>query len=374
MSNSCELTDGIPRVLIIDDEEIVCALLSEWLSTAGYACKTVSSLVEAREWLRKEPVDIITCDLQMGRECGLDLIPEVVSRDPLTQVLIVSGLYDPQIAIQALTSGAADFLIKPIRRETLLDHVSRALEHRRRLIDRRRYTECLERRVQEQTIALRQAHEETVHRLMTATMHRDEETGAHIRRTGLFSEQLALAAGWSQESAGQIRMAAPMHDVGKIAVPDAILRKPGRLTPREYELMQQHTIIGARILAGSSSPVIQMAHEIALCHHEHWNGAGYPNGWAGEAIPMSARIVSIADVYDALTHDRVYRRAIPVPEVKEFMQEHSGTQFDPELLALFFEIHKTIQQIADENPDCLEEDDPFVECLQQWTEPAAATV
>ena len=157
--------------------------------------------------------------------------------------------------------------------------------------------------------AIRIAHEETIHRLVTASLCRDEETGMHIKRTGLLSELLARAAGWSEADAEIIRLAAPMHDVGKIGIPDAILQKPGKLTPAEFETMKTHTLIGAGMLDGSQSAILAMAREIALCHHEHWDGTGYPRGLAGMAIPEPARILSIVDVYDAMTHSRVYRSA-----------------------------------------------------------------
>jgi putative two-component system response regulator len=192
--------------------------------------------------------------------------------------------------------------------------------------------------------------------LVTAAGCRDEETGGHIRRTGLFSEVLALAAGWSPAEAEQLRMAAPMHDVGKIGIPDAILRKPGKLTPQEFELMKQHTTIGARMLHGSNSPVLQLAEKIALSHHERWDGQGYPQGLAGEAIPEAARILAIVDVYDALSHDRVYRSALPDDELMSILQAGQGTHFDPGLLATFFTVLEPIRSIAEQHPDHADDD------------------
>ena len=151
---------------------------------------------------------------------------------------------------------------------------------------------------------IRRSQEDVIHRLACASSYRDEETEMHIRSTGLLCELLAKAAGWSAEEAENLRMAAPMHDVGKIAISDAILRKPGELTAEEFEVMKTHTTIGAKMLAGSDSPVLQMAAEIALNHHERWDGGGYPQGTAGHAIPESARIMAIVDVYDDLSHDR----------------------------------------------------------------------
>jgi CHASE1-domain containing sensor protein len=209
----------------------------------------------------------------------------------------------------------------------------------------------LEEKVREQTADIRRAQEEVTYRLISAAQWSDEETGMHIRRTGLLSEVLARAASWYGDDLEVVRQAAPLHDIGKIGIPDAILRKPGKLTHEEFEVMKTHTRIGADILAGSNAPMLQMAREIALNHHERWDGKGYPRGLAGKAIPESARIVAIVDVYDALTHDRVYRPALPENEVLAIMQQGAGTQFDPLLMTLFFLHLSEIRRIAKEYPD-----------------------
>jgi putative two-component system response regulator len=162
---------------------------------------------------------------------------------------------------------------------------------------------------------------------------------------------LARVAGWSATEAEEIRLAAPMHDIGKIGIPDVILRKPGPLNPAEFRIIQTHTVIGAKILSGSDSPMLKMAEQIALNHHEHWDGGGYPAGLAGYAIPEAARIVAIVDVYEALTHDRVYRAAMPEEQVLAIMQQGAGTHFDPLLLAAFFSQFAEISRVALENPD-----------------------
>jgi PAS domain S-box-containing protein len=195
------------------------------------------------------------------------------------------------------------------------------------------------------------AHEEMILRLLAVSALRDFETGAHIRRTGLFSEVLATAAGWDRSRANQLRMAAAMHDVGKIGIPDAILRKPGRLTDEEFEIMKSHCLLGANMLGNSQSSVMQLAQQIAMSHHEHWDGRGYPHGLAGVAIPECARIVAIVDVYDALSHDRVYRPAYSEPEVVSMMLERSSTHFDPHLLECFFSVLPKIRRILQANPD-----------------------
>jgi putative two-component system response regulator len=287
----------------------------------------------------------------MPGRSGILLLDEIKETYPDTAVIVMTAVGETNTAIEMLTHGAWAYLIKPVERTELLAEARKALERRQLIIDNRQYTRNLEGKVREQTAAIRRAHEETIHRLVTASMYRDEETGAHIRRTGLFSEVLAKAAGWSVSEAEQIRLAAPMHDVGKIGIPDAILQKPGKLTPEEFETMKTHTVIGADMLAGSDVPMLQMAKEIALCHHERWDGGGYPNGLAAEAIPESARMLTIVDVYDALSHDRVYRPALPQEEVLTIMQQGHGTHFDPMLLALFFSILPEIDRINGENPD-----------------------
>ena len=214
----------------------------------------------------------------------------------------------------------------------------------------------LQEMVRQQTKAIHSAHEETIYRLVRASLCRDEETGAHIRRTGLYSELLAATAGWVAERVDQVRLAAPMHDVGKIGIPDAILRKPGPLSPEDIVLMRTHAALGANLLSGSASPVLRMAQEIALYHHERWDGTGYPFGIAGLQIPEVARIVAIVDVYDALSHDRVYRKELPEHEVVEMMRRGRGTHFDPRLLDIFMSLLPEMRAISLAVPDEAEED------------------
>jgi len=223
----------------------------------------------------------------------------------------------------------------------------------------RQYARELEEQVRHQLAVIQEAYEETIYRLVTASRYRDEETGAHIHRTGLCSEILAAAAGWPEDRVQRIGLAAPMHDIGKIGIPDAILRKPSSLTPRETEIMRLHATIGAGMLHGSNSPILKMAEQIARCHHEHWDGSGYPAGLAGHEIPESARIVAIVDVFDALTHDRVYRPAMSREEATDILCAGRGSHFDPDLLDLFLERIPEFEQIAALNPDQTTDDAEF---------------
>ena len=205
----------------------------------------------------------------------------------------------------------------------------------------------LEEEVRKQTIEIRAREEEIALRLVCAADSRDDgETGSHIRRLGLYSELMAQRLGWSVADAEEIRIAAPMHDIGKIGIPDHILKKPGQLTESEFEIMKLHPEIGARILSNSSSPLVQMARDICIGHHERWDGSGYPRQLAGAEIPISARIVAIVDVFDALIHRRVYKSEIPVDEAIELMREGRGAHFDPELLDLFFSLKDQMTEIA----------------------------
>ena len=342
-------------ILLVDDDALVRDLLARWLAGEGWHCLHADCSERALTQLEAAAVPVVVADINMPGPSGMWLLEQIVQRFADTSVLMLTASSDTHTAIRALTQGASGYLLKPIQREEFLFHIRQTSERRQLIRERREHLKMLERRVQEQTLTIRRAHEETIHRLVTAAGCRDEETGAHIRRTGLFSEVLALAAGWSAAEADQLRMAAPMHDIGKIGIPDAILRKPGKLTPQEFEQMKQHTTIGARMLAGSSSPVLQLAEKIALCHHERWNGRGYPQAIAGEAIPEAARILSIVDVYDALSHDRVYRRALPDGEVLAIMRAGQGTHFDPGLLAVFFTVLEEICEIAELHPDKADE-------------------
>ena len=347
------LRHNCTQLLVVDDEPVVRDLLSRWLRDAGYSCTTASSAAAAWAHLQEHHVDLATLDITMPGGSGLDLLDQIRKSQPDTAAIMLTAEGDTAKAIRALTAGAYGYLIKPIERQELLIQVKKALEQRSLVIEKREYTQDLENKVREQTRVIRKAHEETIHRLVTASMYRDEETGAHIRRVGMYSALMAEALGWSHDDVERIRMAAPMHDIGKIGIPDAILQKPGALTPEEFEVMKRHTIIGAEMLAGSESSVLELGRTIALSHHERWDGKGYPLGLAGDNIPESARIVGIVDVYDALTHDRVYRSALSEGKAIGIIENGLGTHFDPCLLRLFLSLLPEMRRIGRESPDDL---------------------
>ena len=348
------------QVLVVDDDPFVRNLLSRWICDAGYQCVTADGHSAAREHLRRQPTHLVILDITLPGGSGLDLLDEFKQQSPDSAVLMLTAEDSTAKAVRALTAGACGYLIKPVEREELLAQVRNGLERRRLDLDNRQYTHRLEEKVRDQTSAIRSAHEETIYRLTKASLCRDEETGAHITRTGLYSELLAAAIGWSGEHVDLIRLAAPMHDIGKIGIPDAILRKPGKLSIDEYAVMRTHTHIGANMLADSQSPVLRMAQAIALSHHEHWIGTGYPSQLRAHEIPEAARIVAIVDVYDALTHDRVYRRALPEPEVLRIMREARGRHFDPKLFDAFLTLLPEMRAIAEVVVDDRQDDAPVV--------------
>lgn len=205
--------------------------------------------------------------------------------------------------------------------------------------------EMLESEVQRRTLEIRKREEEIAIKLVSLTSLRDEETGAHVRRIGLYAAVMAKALGWKTEEIDTIRVAAPMHDIGKIGIPDRVLRKSGVLNDEEFNVMKKHTEIGAGMLRGTKIPVLNMAADIALNHHERWDGTGYPRGLVNEDIPISARITTIVDIYDALVHERVYKKAMPEAEALGLMQEMAGRHLDPHLLGIFLSLLPAMRRI-----------------------------
>ncbi len=325
------------RILVVDDEPTIARLVVQRLSGRGYACALAFSSEEALAKINAERFDLVISDINMPGMSGINLLAAAKKSSPATAFIMLTGVDDHATAVRSLELGAFGYIVKPFEANELFINVSNALRRRELELQRDRYEERLERDVRARTAEIRDTQEQIIMRLVAASGFRDEETGEHIRRMGEYAAVLARAAGWDARAAQEIRLAAPMHDIGKMGVADTILNKPGRLTPEEFALIQQHTIIGARILEGSGIALIELAREIALNHHEKWSGGGYPAGIKGEAIPLSARIVAVCDVYDALVNDRVYRRALPEAEALAIMKEGRGSQFDPDILDLFLE-------------------------------------
>ena len=337
------------RILIVDDEEQIRTLLARLLGAHGYECLTADSAAAARRVLKETNVALVLSDVNMPGESGIEFTREVLAHHPETAVVMVTGMDDPTYADVAIELGAYGYVLKPFKPNELIINVGNALRRRTLEIENRIHRELLEQTVLARTTALRETiaqlessdtelrrlREETIRRLSWAAEFRNQETGEHIVRMSLYCALLARLAGLDTEQAELIRIASPMHDVGKIGIPDRILLKPGHLTVEERVVMEAHAEMGHRILAGSGVELLDLAAEMALTHHERIDGSGYPRGLAGNAIPVEGRICAIADVFDALTSDRVYRQAFQPDEARELMLQGRGTQFDADLLDLF---------------------------------------
>jgi putative two-component system response regulator len=339
---------GREEILVVDDEPYICDLLDRWLTAEGYRCTSATSGETALNLFAGKKFDLVVSDITMPGMSGIDLLKAIKTISIDTAVIMATAVDDRQTAILALQLGAYGYSIKPLDRNELLITVANALERRRMTLVMREYERGLEQKVLERTAQVRQREEQIILRLVSASEYRDDETGAHIQRIGLYSSVMARELGWGPQAVDDIRLAAPMHDVGKLAIPDRILQKPGKLTPEEFEVMKTHTLIGGRILDNPDIPLLRIAKEIALSHHEKWDGSGYPCGLAGEVIPEAGRIVAVVDVYDALVYARVYRPAVPEDQVLSLIAEGKGKHFDPKILECFFDLLPEIRRIRSE--------------------------
>jgi putative two-component system response regulator len=317
------------RILIVDDEELSIRALELIMKHYGYS--DVSSTTDPRRVLplfRDFEPDMVLLDLRMPGLDGFSLIRQLSVRVPEGQflpIVVVSGDLSLEARQRALALGAADFIEKPYDRTEVYLRV-------RNLLRTRDLTARLEERIQERMRDLAVAEVEVAKRLAFAAEVRDYRDGAHVQRVGRTSAQIARMLGLSSDQVDLIRHAAPLHDIGKIAIPDSVLLKPGVLTLEEWDLMKTHTTLGSQMLAGSRSPILQLAEEIALYHHENWDGTGYTPGLSGNEIPLAGRIVAVADVFDALTHQRPYKRVWSQQEAVEWMHLMRGQKFDPDVL------------------------------------------
>lgn len=354
------------RILVVDDEGPVRKLLGRIVSQLGHHVTLASNADEAESSLRHDStIELVLTDVRMPGTSGLDLATQIAVDFPGTAVVMVSGVDDPDTALRAIETGVYGYVLKPFRATEIQITVMNALRRRMVETENRRHRDALEELVQGRTAELsvtmgllaqsnsrlRQAQEEIIRRLSIASEVRDEETGAHIHRMSAYSTILADELGLEPERVELVRVASPLHDVGKIGVPDTILKKPGRHTPEEFELMKQHTIFGYRTLRDTGFPLLDIAATIAWTHHERWDGSGYPRGLSGEQIPIEGRIVAIADVYDALTTKRVYKPAFSVEKSCEILREGKGRHFDPVLLECFFRRFDEVRQIQARFPD-----------------------
>jgi putative two-component system response regulator len=327
------------RIFVIDDEPVNLKLLDKLLGGQGYSGLVL--IQDPREVLaryREARPDLILLDINMPHLDGYAVMEQLQHlADPLLPpVVVMTAQHGRDALLKALNSGARDFIGKPFDRAELLMRVRNLLDAQlaHRMVFEQKAV--LEDRVRERTEALNQTRLQVVRRLGRAAEYRDNETGLHTIRMSRFSECIAKSMGWSVAQCELLLHASPMHDVGKIGIPDGILLKPGKLNPQEWSIMMTHAAIGAKILADDEgSDLLQMAQLIAQHHHEKWDGSGYPAGLVGEAIPVAARIVAVADVFDALTSARPYKEAWSVEDSVAFLKSSSGVQFDPEVIHHF---------------------------------------
>ena len=344
------------KILIVDDEEYITDLLQRWLTSEGYSCKTAINGDTALQILNSEEFDLVVCDIMMPGMSGVDLLTIIKPLFPEVAVIMVTAVDDRKMAIMSLELGAYGYIIKPFDKNEIMINIVSSLERRRLSILSRQYEQELELEVQQRTSEVRKREEEILFRLLSATGYRDHETGAHLKRIGRYSFEMARALGWSKPKLNEIRYAAPMHDLGKIGIPDKILLKPRGLTAEEFRIMKRHTEIGANILDGSDVPLLNMARDIAWSHHERWDGSGYPQGLSNEAIPEAALIVAVVDVYDALVHKRIYRPAFTDDEALAIMIAGDGQYFGDHIFDCFLSLLPVFKVIREEIQE-LENDD-----------------
>lgn len=324
-------------ILIVDDEESTGRLLERLLQREGYSRIHVTTRPrEALEIFGRTPIDLVLLDLQMPELDGYQVM-EAIQREQepgdYLPILVLTGSPLAEARQRSFASGARDFLAKPIDPDEAALRIRNLLETRFLHEALARQNETLEERVRERTRELEQAEREILERLALVAEYYDDETSEHTRRVALMTERLAVELGMESSDAALLGRAAMLHDVGKIAVPTAILRKSGRLTAEERVSMTRHAREGARVLAGSNLPLMKIAEEVARSHHERWDGNGYPAGLAGTEIPLSGRIVAVADVFDALTNVRSYKEAWTVADALTEIRLNRGSQFDPAVVA-----------------------------------------
>ncbi|MEE9524657.1 MAG: HD domain-containing phosphohydrolase [Thermodesulfovibrionales bacterium] len=343
-------------VLVVDDDISVRELLVSIIGDAGYNVADADSAEEAVKLLADIHFHLVVSDIKMPRMSGIELLKAIKQLNPDIPVILVTGFPDIDMTIESLKLGAHDFILKPFQVEYVLHAVDKAIEYYETLELKKKYNERLEATVRERTLdlqdavdKLKSASQEIIARLTFAAEYKDRDTASHISRIGRYSRLMAEELKKPSDFVESIEYSSPMHDVGKIGIPDSILMKPDKLTPEEFEIAKTHSEIGAKILQGSDFPVIQMASSIALYHHERWDGTGYPKGLKGEKIPLEGRIVMLVDQYDALRAERPYKESISHEQVYKIITEGDGRtlpkHFDPDVLSIFKNKHNEFEAI-----------------------------
>lgn len=330
------------RILIVDDEEGNVDVLSRMLKAAGYqSVLGTTDSTQTLPLLQEFRPDLILLDLTMPVMDGFAVLEQLapfLPNDMYLPILILTGDIRFEARQRALSSGAKDFLLKPFDMTEVLLRIKNLLETRSLYVLLQEQNQNLEVRVAARTRELEEARVEILHRLSDAAEYRDDDTGQHTKRVASIAVAIGRSLGLDHNTLELLRWSSPLHDVGKIGIPDSVLLKPGRLTEPEMDIMKSHTTIGARILMGGQSPLVQMAETIALSHHERWDGRGYPRRLAGDQIPLEARLVAVADVFDALTHARPYRAAWTIDATRAEIERGSGNHFDPRIVKIFLNL------------------------------------
>jgi len=336
------------RILVVDDEEVICSILARRLSREGYVCVTANNGREALRYFYKDPFSLIISDIKMPEMDGLELLKRVKAMNPKMMVIVVTAYPDIDLAVEAMRLGAYDFIIKPADLDLMILSVNKALEKKRLEDEISAYHSRLEKLVEERTSKLQQAyrvlkkaHLDSVKVLAEAIDAKDPYTRGHSDRVTRMSLKIAFQIGFTEDQLENLEYGALLHDIGKIGIKDEVLQKPTALNSKEYQYIQEHPLIGVKIVEGldffkDKIPVIRH-------HHEHFDGTGYPDGLVGEAIPLEARIIAVPDAFDAMTSARPHRGMMPLQDVLMELEKCKGTQFDPRILEIF--LHEKIYKL-----------------------------
>jgi putative two-component system response regulator len=345
------------KILIVDDQPANVTLIEKMLDIDGYInVLSTTDPTQVESIYMEQNSDLILLDLNMPVMDGYQVLAKVREVDPdYPPIIVLTAQSDRESRIKALDLGARDFLAKPFDRVELMTRIRNMLEVRIMTKAMKNQNKILDGMVKVRTQELNDTRLEVIRRLGRAAEYRDDMTGFHIIRMSRYSQQLGLAAGMDEKEADMLLNASPMHDIGKIGIPDSVLLKPGKLDADEWKTMQTHVDIGVEILSGSDSELMNMAAEVCQNHHEKWDGTGYPRQLSGEDIPLVGRVVAVADVFDALTTERPYKDAWPIEKAVDFLKEQSGKHFDPRLVEIFLEILPEILKIREQYAEGPEE-------------------